>query len=54
MKSVNVDKDLVHLAEQGKLRMGEGSLDDSFWDLPAPKVSAAALKRAIEAERNAN
>jgi prevent-host-death family protein len=46
------DEDLVHLAGQGKLRMGEGALDASFWDLPAPKVPAAALKRAIEDERN--
>jgi prevent-host-death family protein len=46
------DAELLALAAQGKLRLGEGELDESFWDLPAPRISSEALRRAIEQERN--
>jgi prevent-host-death family protein len=46
------DAELLTLAAQGKLRLGEGELDESFWDLPAPRVSPEVLRRAIEQERN--
>ena len=46
------DAELLALAAQGKLRLGEGSLDESFWEMPAPRVSAEALRRAIERERD--
>ena len=46
------DEELVALAAKGKLRMGEGELDDAFWDLPAPRISAAALRRSLENERD--
>ncbi|MBA3884710.1 MAG: hypothetical protein H0X67_03120 [Acidobacteria bacterium] len=46
------DAELEALAAQGKLRPGEGAVDDDFWTLPAPRVSARALKRAIEQERD--
>jgi len=46
------DAELLSLAAQGKLRLGEGVLDESFWDLPAPRVPADALRQAIDRERD--
>lgn len=46
------DAQLAALAAVGWVRLGEGPLDDAFWKLPAPRVRAAALKRAISEERN--
>ena len=45
------DRELHALAAQGKLRLGGRPLDKSFWDLPAPRVPAQALRRALEHER---
>jgi prevent-host-death family protein len=39
------DEKLHRLAEQGKVRTGE-PIDDTFWNLPAPRVRAASVKRA--------
>jgi prevent-host-death family protein len=50
--SPDQDSELLSLAAQGKLRLGEGVLDESFWELPAPRVSAEALRRAIAEERD--
>jgi prevent-host-death family protein len=44
--------ELLALAAQGKIRLGEGNLDESFWDLPAPRVSAEVLRRVVDEERN--
>jgi hypothetical protein len=46
------DEELMALAAQGKLRLGHGVLDESFWAMPAPRVAAAALRRAVEQERD--
>lgn len=46
------DEELLALASQGKLRLGEGVLEKSFWEMPAPRVSAAVLRRAVEQERD--
>ena len=46
------NEELVTLAAQGKLRLGEGHLEESFWEMPAPRVPAAALRRALEQERD--
>jgi prevent-host-death family protein len=46
------DAELLALAAQGKLRLGEGELDESFWDLPAPRISPEVLRRIVEQERN--
>ncbi|HVS21498.1 MAG TPA: type II toxin-antitoxin system prevent-host-death family antitoxin [Pyrinomonadaceae bacterium] len=46
------DDELVALAAQGKVRLGEGPLDESFWKLPAPRVSPEVLLSALEEERN--
>lgn len=51
-RSTDEDEELRTLAAQGKLRLGEGQLDESFWEMPAPRVSATALRRAIEQERD--
>jgi antitoxin (DNA-binding transcriptional repressor) of toxin-antitoxin stability system len=51
-RSADEDEELRALASQGKLRLGEGVIEDSFWQLPAPRVAAAALRRAVEQERN--
>jgi prevent-host-death family protein len=48
------DEELLALASQGKLRLGEGVLEESFWEMPAPRVPAAALRRAVEPERDEN
>lgn len=45
-RSRDEDEELLVLASQGKLRLGEGVLEESFWKMPAPRVSAAALRRA--------
>jgi prevent-host-death family protein len=45
------DDELYALAARGKIRLGGKPLDDSFWDLPAPRVSTEALRRAIERDR---
>jgi prevent-host-death family protein len=46
------DAQLATLAAQGLIHLGEGPLDDVFWALPAPRVSATALKLAVGAERD--
>lgn len=51
-RSRDEDEELLALASQGKLRLGEGSVQDSFWKMPAPRVPAAALRRVIEQERD--
>ena len=51
-RSQDEDEELLALASQGKLRLGEGRLEKSFWQLPAPRVPAAALRRVVEQERD--
>jgi prevent-host-death family protein len=46
------DHELRALAAQGKVRLPEIVLDESFWDLPAPRVAPAVLKRVMEDERS--
>jgi prevent-host-death family protein len=53
-RSRDEDDELLALASAGKLRLGEGVLDQSFWEMPAPRVSAAALRRAVDQERDDN
>lgn len=45
------DDELRALAAQGKVRLAEAVMDESFWDLPAPRVSTDALRRALNRER---
>lgn len=46
------DAQLALLAARGLIRLGEGPLDDEFWKLPAPRVSAAILRRTVTEERD--
>ncbi len=51
-RATDENAELLALAAQGKIRLGEGALDESFWELPAPRVSADALRWALEQERD--
>jgi len=46
------DEELQMLAAQGKVRLGGDPIDETFWSLPAPRVRAAAVKRALDEERD--
>ena len=50
--SSDEDDELLALASQGKLRLGKGRVEESFWQMPAPRVPAAALRRAVDQERD--
>ena len=45
------DAELLTLEAQGKVRLGEGPIEESFWKLPAPRVPLEILRRAVEQER---
>jgi len=45
------DDQLLTLAKKGIVRLGNGQIDDHFWQLPAPRVSEKALRDAMIAER---
>ena len=51
-RSADQDDELIALAAQGKLRLGDGVIDHSFWELPAPKVAPELLRTALEKERD--
>ena len=51
VRSRDEDEELLALASQGKLRLGEGVLEESFWEMPAPHVAAAAC--AAQSNRSA-
>lgn len=51
-RSRGEDEELLALAAQGKVLLGQGRLEESFWQMPAPCVSAKALRRVIEQERD--
>ena len=48
----DLDEELQRLAAQGKVRLGGAPLDETFWALPAPRVRAAAVRRALDQERD--
>ena len=54
VRSRDEDEELLALAAQGKPRLGEGLREEFFWEIPAPRVPAAALRRAVEQERDEN
>ena len=45
------DDQLLTLARRGALVLGNGEIENDFWELPAPKVPDKALRDAINAER---
>jgi prevent-host-death family protein len=49
---ISEDEELRALAAEGKIRLGKEPVDDSFWDLPAPRVSMNAVRKALKAERD--
>lgn len=51
-RTADQDDELLTLAANGKIRPGEGAVDESFWALPAPRVSSAVLRQALERERD--
>lgn len=51
-RSADEDDELTALAAQGKLRLGEGVIDASFWELPAPRVTPEFMRTALEKERD--
>jgi len=46
------DQELLALAAKGKLRRGEGHVEQAFWEMPAPRVPPAALRHAVDQERD--
>lgn len=46
------DDELLALARQGKIRLGKGPIEDSFWELPAPEVPMDVLLRVVKEERD--
>ena len=46
------DDELRALAGQGKIRLAEDELDETFWDLPAPRVPVDTLRRVLIRERD--
>jgi len=45
------DDELQMLAAEGKLRLADNEMDESFWNLPAPRVPIPAVRRVLRAER---
>jgi len=44
-------RELAELERAGLVRRGTGRLDSSFWRIARPKDDRAALRRAVEEER---
>ena len=40
------------LVAAGLLRLGAGPIEDSFWDLPAPRVAGDKVQRALQEDRD--
>jgi prevent-host-death family protein len=55
---VSRDEELARLAAQGKIRLGEGAVDDRYWKLRLPRVKQVrrarkdVLQWLIDEERN--
>jgi prevent-host-death family protein len=45
------DDELIALASKGMILLGEGPIEEDFWQLPAPQVSEEALRYVMTAER---
>jgi prevent-host-death family protein len=41
------------LVAAGLLRLGKGPIEDSFWDLPAPRVAGERVQQALQEDRDA-
>jgi prevent-host-death family protein len=51
-RSQDFDAELLALAAAGKARLPEETLPESFWSLPAPKVSMKKILAALRADRD--
>src|SRR5215218_7883847 len=47
-RSMDEDEELLALASQGKLRLGHGVLDESFWAMPPPRCAAPSNRNAMK------
>lgn len=45
------DEELLELASQGLIVLGNGSIEENFWQMPAPPVAEEVLHGAIAQER---
>jgi len=50
--SPRVDGELTHLAAEGAVRLGTGTVAPEFWDLPHPEDTEASVRRAVTEERS--
>ena len=46
------DEELLALAAAGKARLPEDPLPESFWEMPAPKLSGKKTAAALRADRD--
>ena len=46
-----LEAETLALAAEGKLRLPEASLPDSFWSMPAPRLTFKRVAAAVEDER---
>lgn len=42
---------LLHMAERGEIRLGTGTIPDSFWDMPRPEDPDGEVMQALLDER---
>ena len=48
--ATDLQDERLALAAEGKLVLGEGPIEDSFWDMPAPEVPMEVLRRVVKEE----
>lgn len=49
---VSLQNERLALAAAGKLILGKGPIEDSFWEMPAPEVPMEVLLRVMKEERD--
>lgn len=49
--SPNAEHPLSHLAAEGAVRLGTGTLSPEFWDLPHPEDPESLVREAVADER---
>ncbi|HWO00561.1 MAG TPA: type II toxin-antitoxin system prevent-host-death family antitoxin [Blastocatellia bacterium] len=50
----HLDDELLALAAKGKVHLGAGAIEDSFWSTPAPRISPTIMRRVVKEERDEN
>jgi prevent-host-death family protein len=52
LQADNYETERLRLAAEGRIRLGSGQLlDDSFWNMPAPKISMDDIRQMINEDR---